>query len=392
MARVIFFLIDGLADKGENTPLKLAKKSNIDKLLKNSFLAEFEVFKKQEWPKIATSSITGLANLKILGYKVKTVKRGPLEAIGSDIDYQNGELALRVDFATVDQNLKVIDRRAQRNVFGLNELTRAINEILFDVPFHFHRTYGHRGVLIFKEKLSADISDSDPYQINKKVKKIKPLKKNKLTIKTAKLVQKFLYQAHQVLNSQPINLERKKRGLLPVNYLLTREAGNSLPKLKNFFKIYQFKNGLVVAENGVVKGGCKLAGFSPLTLPEIEDLNKRYNFYQQAIINNFSKFDLIYLHLKEADEASHDKNFKKKKGFFEFFDKWFSNLIKKLPKETIFVITGDHITDAKSGKHQFGPLPILIINFLTNNPSEFSETEAKRKKIKIEPKKLWIIL
>jgi 2,3-bisphosphoglycerate-independent phosphoglycerate mutase len=393
MARAIFFLIDGLADKGENTPLKLAKKPNIDKLLKNSFLAEFNIFKKQEWPEIATSSITSLANLKILGYKVKTVKRGLLEAIGSDTDYQNGELALRVDFATVDQNLKVVDRRAQRNIFGLNELTKAINEILFDVPFHFHRTYGHRGVLIFKEKLSADISDSDPYQINKKVKKIKPLKKNKLSIKTARLVQKFLDQARQVLSSQPINFERKKMGLLPINYLLTREAGNFLPKLESFFEIYKFKNGLVVAENGAVKGGCKLASFSALTLPEIEDLNKRYNFYQQAIVNNFSKFDLIYLHLKEADEASHDKNFQKKKEFFEFFDKWFGNLIKKLPKETIFVITGDHITDSKSGKHQFGPLPILIINYSKpNNPHQFSEIEAKRKKLKIEPKKLWSVL
>ena len=392
MARVIFFLIDGLADPGIKTPLKLAKKTNINKLLKNSFLANLEIFKKKEWPKKGYASLTGLANLKILGYKfqeIKKIKRGPLEAIGSDIVFQNGELALRVDFGTVDKNLKVIDRRAGRNFFGFEELEKIINEILFDVPFHFHRTYGHRGVLIFKEKLSPFISDSDPLEKNKKVKKIKALRNDPLTKKTARLVQKFLDQAHYVLENHPINKERERRKILKANYLLTREAGNFMPKLENFFKKYNFKNGLVIAENGAVKGGCKIAGFEALTLPEIENLNKRYNFYQKGIIENFSKYDLIYLHLKEADEASHDRNFKKKKEYFEFFDNWFSKIFKKFP-QTKYIITGDHLTNTKNGKHTFGDLPILIINHREkNNPKEFSEIEARKKKIKIKPENLW---
>jgi len=389
MARVIFFLIDGLADPGVKTPLKLARKPNINKLLKNSFLANFEIFEKKEWPKEGYASLTGLANLKILGYKNLKVKRGPLEAIGSDIDFENGNLALRVDFATVDRNLKVIDRRAGRNIFGLSELERAINEILFDIPFHFHRTYGHRGVLIFKEKLSPFISDSDPLEKNKKVKKIKALKKDPLTKKTAKIVQKFLQSAHYVLENHPINKEREKRKILKANYLLTREAGNNLPKLESFFKKYNLKNGLVIAENGVVKGGCKLAGFDALTLSEIEDIKQRYNFYQKGIFENFNKYDLIYLHLKEADEASHDKNFEKKKEFFEFFDSWFIKIYKKFP-QVKYIITGDHLTNTKTGKHTFGNLPILIINHKEKNcPKEFSEIEAKRKKLKLKPENFW---
>jgi 2,3-bisphosphoglycerate-independent phosphoglycerate mutase len=389
MARVIFFLIDGLGDPGINTPLKLAKKPNINGLLRNSFLANFEIFNRKEWPQKGYASLTGLANLKILGYKNLKVKRGPLEAIGSDIDFENGNLALRVDFATVDKNLKVIDRRAGRNTFGFSELERAINEILFEIPFHFHQTYGHRGVLIFKEKLSSFISDSDPLEKNKKVKKIKALKKDPLTKKTAKIVQKFLQFAHYVLESHPINKEREERKILKANYLLTREAGNNLPKLENFFKKYNLTNGLVIAENGVVKGGCKLAGFDALTLPEIENIKQRYNFYQKGIFENFNKYNLIYLHLKEADEASHDKNFKKKKEFFEFFDSWFVKIYKKFP-QVKYVITGDHLTNTKTGKHTFGNLPILIINHKEkNHPKEFSEIEAKRKKIKLKPENLW---
>jgi 2,3-bisphosphoglycerate-independent phosphoglycerate mutase len=388
MSRIIFFLIDGLGDPGVESPLKLAEKPYLSKLLKNSFLANLQIFTKKDWPKEGSSSLTGTANLRILGYE-ENIKRGPLEAIGSDLDFRNGELALRVDFATVDENLKVIDRRAQRNIFGLEGLTKAINEILFHLPFHFHRTYGHRGVLIFRKKLSQDISDSDPYKVNKKVKKIKPLRKDRLTIKTAEIVQEFLEQAHFVLKNHPINQQRIKKKILPANYLLTREAGNYLPKLRNFFQKYNLKNGLVIAENGVVKGGCKLAGFSALTLPEIENLEERYDFYQEGIIENFEKYDLIYLHLKEADEASHDKNFEKKKKFFEFFDKWFKNIHQRF-SNIIYIITGDHLTNTRTGKHQFGNVPILIINSKEkNSPREFSEIEAKRKKIVLKPEDIW---
>ncbi len=396
MARIIFFLIDGLADPVSlKTPLKIAKKENLKRVLKNSFLAEFYLFKKDTWPKQGSGSLTGLANLRILGYELKPneVKRGPLEAVGAEVDYQQGELALRVDFATVDKDLKVLDRRAGRNLFGLVELEKAINSIPFEIPFHFHRTYGHRGVLIFKAKLSENISDADPYENFKKVRKIKPLKKDPLSQKTAKIIQEFLDRAHHVLDHHPFNKLREEKKIPKANYLLTREAGTQLPKLENFFKKTKFKNGLVIAENGVVKGGCLLVGFKALTLPEIENLWERYNFIKNALLENFKKYDLIYLHLKEADEASHDKDFKRKKMFFEFFDRWFGKLRKNLPQETIYILTGDHLTETKTGKHRYGPIPILIINGpKTNQPQEFSEIEAKRMKIKLTPQDLWKML
>lgn len=397
MAKIIFLLIDGLGDKpSPQTPLKLAKKKNIDKLLKQSFLAQFYPIEKEKWPKLASSSITGLANLWILGYKPspEEVKRGPLEALGSDVDYKNGELALRVDFAAVDENLIVIDRRAGRNIFGLYELERAINSLSFEIPFHFHRSYGHRGILIFKKKLSPYISDSDPYQAGLKVRKIKPLKNDPLSQKTAKLLNKFLKETHYLLNNHPLNIFRsEKMGVPKANYLLTREAGNRLPKLKNFFKRFGFKRGLVIAENGAVKGGCLLAGFEALTIFEIENINKRYLFIKKSILNNFDKYDIIYIHLKEADESAHDKNPDKKRSYFEFFDKWLGGLIKILPQKTIFVITGDHLTDSNTGKHLYGPLPLLIINHrYPNKPNEFSELEATKTKLKIKPEELWLTL
>ena len=401
MARIVFFLIDGFSDKPQkNTPLRLAKKDFLEKLLKEKSLSlyRFLPLEKNYWPKLGQRSVTGLANLGILGYKIKPekFKRGPFEALGSDhVEYKEGDLALRVDFSYVNENLIVLDRRAGRNSYGLAKLSEEVNNLKFEVPFRFYHTYGHRGVLIFKKNLSEKISDSDPYEKNKKVKKIKPLSKDKKSIYTAKVLWKFLLLTHEILKKSFINKEREKRGFVPANFLLTREAGNKLPKLKNFFKINKIKNGLVIAENGALKGGCKLVGFDTLTLPEIEKLQKRYKFYFEKILENLKNYELIYIHIKEADEASHDRDFQKKKEFFEFFDNWFKNLFLEIKKkeDPIFVITGDHITDTKTGKHLWGPLPLILIKSkeAKNEPKEISELESLNFPL-IKPKNLWKML
>lgn len=400
MKKIIFFLIDGIADSISNknfaTPLKTARKKNINKLLDQSFLGQLLPLTKEEWPKQGNKSVTGLANLGILGYekKIQTIKRGPLEAIGSDFVYQNGHLAIRFDFATVNKNLKVLDRRAGRNTFGLETLIKALNKMTFDIPFILRKTYGHRGVLIFfKKNLSDKISDSDPYKNGEKVKKIKNINNDKISKQTALLVQKFLDKSHQLLNNHPINKQRLNKKIPPANYLLTREAGNKIVKLHNFFKKNKFKNGVVIAENGVIKGGCLLAGFQAQTLPEIHNLQERYNFIYKKIQQNINKYQLIYVHLKEADEAAHDKNPLKKRKFFEFFDQWFGNLYFSLSKNIIFIISGDHITNSKSGMHQWGAVPLLIVNSpIKNNPQGFDEMNAKKTNIVLRPKALWQLI
>lgn len=390
MTSIVFFLIDGFSDlPRKNTPLRIAQKPFLNSINERIWLGRFLPLERRYWPKQGEKSVTGIANLGILGYKIKPekIRRGPLEAIGSQLEFRSGELALRVDFASIDEKLKIIDRRAGRNIYGLDELVRDINKKEFNLPFHLHRTYGHRGVLIFKAKLSQDISDSDPYKIGLRVKKIKPLKKDKITKETAKIVWNFLLETHKLLLNHPLNQERIKKGLLPANFLLTREAGNRIIKLKNFFSRFNVKNGLVIAEKGALMGGCLLSGFQALTLPELDNQEKRYNFYREKIRENLKKFELIYIHLKEADEAGHDKNPEKKRIFFEFFDRWFSNVYDS---RNVFVITGDHITDTRLGKHLWGYLPLLIVNhpLYRNNPKEISELEASKERVLL-PVSFW---
>lgn len=380
-SKIIFFLIDGLADKNSlKTPLKISNKPFIEFLLKNKkgFLSYILPLEKKYWPKYGEASVSGLANLGILGYKIKPdlFKRGPYEAIGIGVKYKNGWLAFRANFASVDRNLRVIDRRVGRNIYGLDILEKEINKIKFSIPFVFKRGLGHRGVLIFKQKLSDKISFNDPLDINKKVKKIKNLSNDSLSIKTAKILNEFLRNVYIALENHKINIERTKKGLPPANYLLLREGGTKILKLRNFFEKYGFKNGITLATLGVDLGTCLSIGFKKFVLQESKDAKEEFKNVYKGIKKVINKYEIIYIHLKKADEASHDKNFEKKKIFFELFDQFFKKIYNK---NIIFVITGDHITSIKTGKHAYGPVPLLILNSsLNNNPSEFSEREAIR--------------
>ncbi|GIW66946.1 MAG: phosphoglycerate mutase [Candidatus Parcubacteria bacterium] len=379
MKKVIFFLIDGLADiSSKNTPLRLANKPFLNSIKNKIHLSYIYPLKKKYWPKSGNYSISGLANFHLLGYKIKSnkFKRGPYEAIGSGIEFKNSWLAFRVNFATIDNNLILIDRRAGRNYYGFKKLVNEINSIKFEVPFSLYHTSGHRGVLIFKYKLSENISENDPYEINLKLKKIKPLKNDYLSKKTADLINNFLDITYQKLRNSKINIERQKNGLLPANCILIREGGNKILNLKNFFIKYRFKNGVIIATNGVDKGTCLSVGFKEYNLKYPHNIEEESNNIYKAILNIYSKYHLIYCHFKKADELSHDKDFEGKKYFFENFDNFLKKISSKL-KEDIFIITGDHITNTKSGKHMFGPVPLIIINsYLKNYPKEISEIEA----------------
>lgn len=379
MKKIIFFLIDGLADFADRkTPLRLAKKNFLNSIKNKIHLSYIYPVEKKYWPKQGNYSVSGIANLHLLGYKIKPnqFKRGPYEAIGSNIEYKNGWLAFRANFATIDKNLKVIDRRAGRNNYGFKVLVKEINSIKFEIPFRFYHTSGHRGVLIFKYPLSDKISENDPYKIGKKIKKINPLAKDNLSIKTAFLINKFLDLVYLTLEKSKINKKRKEKKILPANIVLLREPGNKILKLENFFKKHKFNNGVIVATNGVDKGTCLSVGFDKYDLDYPKTISQELINLKRAIIKNFLSYQLIYCHLKKADEFSHDKNFEGKKNFFEKFDSFLKEIYKKIIND-IIVITGDHITNIKDGEHKFGPVPLIIINSeLSNNPKEISELEA----------------
>lgn len=384
MKPVLFFVLDGLADfpqKGK-TPLSCAAKPNLDWLASRGEVGELKVLPSAFYQKGKKGS--HLANVKLLGFSPYKfmLRRGPLEAVGAEVAYREGELALRCNFATVDKDLKVVDRRAGRATWKLDELAKRIQAMKFEVPFTFKRTFEHRAVLILRKKLSAEITSNDS-KVGEKVKRIRALQRKAKP--SAKLLQKFVDCAHELLEEDPANKQRQSKGLLPANYLLVREPGNELFALPNFSRKWK-RSCVCLAENGVMKATCLLAGFDTITIPELP-FEETLKFVFCRIEECLDAYDFIYVHLKEFDKHAHDGNFEAKARAIEAFDSWLGKLRSF---EGILIVTCDHITSCLHRSHLPGKVPLLVYGKEMDRVKRFDELSVQKGSLKnFTPLKLW---
>ena len=159
--KILFIVLDGASDRPVEgkTPLAQASKPNMDALAFGGINGIMDTIA----PGIRPGSDT--SHLALLGYdpyKYYT-GRGPFEAAGVGIDVKGGDIAFRVNFATVENGV-VTDRRAGR-IDDTDSLANAINEKVKvpGVEIIFKRSTGHRAALVLRGKgLSQAITDTDP--------------------------------------------------------------------------------------------------------------------------------------------------------------------------------------------------------------------------------------
>jgi len=386
--KIIFLVIDGLADrmKRGKTPLETANKPNMDWFAANGACGQLELISS---PKMEVAS--QFANVSLLGYDPSRyyLKRGPLEAAGADLPFVEGNLALRCNFATVSNgartdDMRVMDRRAGRAVYGLDDIARYINQhVEIGCKYLFMRTYGHRAVLILQEKLSDEIEGNDR-ETGKKVGRITALSPD--AERSAQLVQTFVDKTRDVMQYHEKNSERMDRGLLPANYVLTRGAGNKIFALPHFARRWKIKNAVCIAENGVMKATCMTAGFSSINVPEIirsdtTAINHEatLDFIFENIDSALAEYDFVYAHVKGPDEAAHDKDPEKKRKTIEAID---ARLEPFKKFNGTLVLTCDHITSSETGRHERGPVPVLVYGKRKDTVKKFDEEAVKKGSLK----------
>ncbi len=383
MQKTIVFLLDGLPDSPRrDSPLRLAKKPNLDRLLQSAWLGQFTPLSGRAWPRTGAGSVSHIANLAILGYNVTRLQtaRGPIEAVGSGASYRNGWLAFRCNFATLGSDGRLLDRRAGRASWGLDQLIRDLNKISFQLPFRLTRTAGHRAVLVFTQPLSDAITASDPGQIGRPPAPIKPTKHDAAATMSAAMIGQFLERVRTTLATHPVNRARIARGLLPANILLVREPGNRLPRLRSFLRTHRLRDGIVIAGPGAVRGTCLLAGFRAATMPDHADAADHLRATFKAITEHAHEAQLTYVHIKGPDEAAHDRDCQRKQAVIEMFDRAFGRLFKTFGTEGwTYAFTADHRTDCHLGQHRPGSVPLLVVSNKKNPkpPTEFSELAAR---------------
>ncbi len=355
-AKALLLICDGLGDRPSiegKTPLQAATTPYLDEISKEGINGLMDVIS----PGIVPGSDT--AHLAILGYDPYRYYpgRGVLEALGADMELCEGDVAFRANFATVDDKMRIIDRRAGRK--GSKDLAEALNGLEIDhTKIMFTNTTEHRCALILKgENLSKSVSDVDTHEAGSEVKKCVPLKEGEKELKTANIVNAFVSQSYDILNEHPINEERRRRGELPANIILLRGAGSheEVPAMKERFGF----GAACIAGASLYKGVAKYLGMDVVPVEGATgradtDLNNK----AEAALHALEQYDFVFLHVKATDSMGHDGDFEGKEDMILRIDK---ELVARIRDgDAYIVITADHSTPVSIKRHSSDPVPIVI--------------------------------
>ncbi len=312
-------------------------------------------------------------HLALLGYDPYAVYtgRGPFEALGAGLRLEDGDIAFRTNFATVDEDLVVLDRRAGRIKEGARELAEAINGIrLPGVEITFKESTAHRGALVMRGSgLSCEVSDSDPHETGRKVLEVEALNPSPSALRTAKLVNEFSKEAREALKNHPINAARILEGLNPANMLLLRGCGR-VANIQSFQEKYGLRAGCMTT-TGLIKGIALSLGM------EVLDTHEDYGRRVKEGLKFLEKNDFLLLNIKEPDEAAHDHDAREKVNLIERIDEAIAPL-RGFAEDNYLLILSDHTTSTSYGDHTGDPVPVVIAGpeVRRDEVKEFDERRA----------------
>ena len=382
-SKILLAIADGVGDRpceklAYRTPLQAARKPHLNKLAQNGSSGIMDLH-------LAGTPVgTDLGHMILFGYSLKDYPgRGPIEAFGDGLELQAGDVALRCNFATVDDHFTVTDRRAGRIREGTCELAKALNGQEVDgVQVIFKEATEHRAILVLRGAgLSAQITDTDPKAAGKPVKKCQAKVPAKEAEFTADVVNKVILLSNQVLKDHPVNLERVRQGLLPANVIMTRGAGQ-MPLLEKTTELRNFKGACVAAESTVL-GVAKLAGLTPVTDPSFTG-NIDTNIEKKATlaVETLKENDFVTVHFKATDLMGHDNDPEGKVKAVELFDKMVGFVMDGIEKEgisnVVIALAADHSTPCERMEHSGDPVPVVISgkNIRKDKVTEFDEISS----------------
>jgi len=341
-SRIAFVVFDGLGGLPDPesglTELETARTPNLDRLARRASLG----LGLPVLPGITPGS--GPGHLALFGYDPIefNIGRGVLSALGIDFDLRDGDLAARLNFATLDDAGNVTDRRAGRPSDEENaRLITKLRENIKAPPgieLFFESEREHRAVLILRgENLSADLDDTDPQQTG--VPPL-PVQANRDTSRgTARIVQSVLDDAREVLEDEQV-----ANGLLARGFASFRRY----PSLEERFRL----QARAIARYPMYRGLARLLGMTVEPPPETDRDTVR------VVAEKWADFDFHFAHFKYTDSRGEDGDFGAKVEAIERCDALLEGIMDLEPD--VLVVTGDHSTPSRMRAHSWHPVPVLI--------------------------------
>ncbi|MFN8528425.1 MAG: 2,3-bisphosphoglycerate-independent phosphoglycerate mutase [Anaerolineae bacterium] len=349
--KIILLVMDGLGGlpmtPGGKTELEAAHTPNMDRLAREGSVGLSIPVARGVAPG------SGPAHLALFGYDplIYDIGRGVLEGIGIGLDVNEGDVAVRGNFCTLDASGKITDRRAGRiDTEAGAERVKLLQGIELDggVKAEVKIAEGYRFALVLRGAgLSPEIEDTDP-----QITGVPPLPARASVPqaeKTAALVNQWIAEA-----------TKRLKGHEPANGVTLRGFATD-PRLPKYKEVYKLR-AACVAVYPMYRGVARLVGMDIIDTDHEDTPADEFNRVAK-IINDY---DFVFCHIKPTDSRGEDGNFDAKVKVIESVDAALPILTALNP--SVLIITGDHSTPAKLRSHSWHPVPTLLYAPETHMP------------------------
>ena len=341
-SKIVMLVADGLGglpmQPGGLTELETAKTPHLDALASLGVQGASIPVK----PGIAPGS--GPGHLALFGYDPLKyiIGRGALEATGIGFELQPGDVAIRCNFCTIDDQDRITDRRAGR-ISSQESAPLAISLRQIQIPgieIFVEPVKEHRFVVVFRgEGLGGHVADTDPQMTG--VKALEPVAQNPQSQKTAEVAKEFLRQAKSILAGHPKANFHTMRGFA------------AKPQLPSYQEVYGLR-AAAIAVYPMYKGLARLVGMD--IVGNAQSLEEQID----ELAANWDRYDFFFLHFKYTDSTGEDGNFSEKVARIEELDSVLGRIQKLNPN--VLIVTGDHSTPSYLKSHSWHPVPTLLFS------------------------------
>ena len=353
--KIVMLVVDGLGGvphpETGRSELEVANLPNLDRLARESACGRTVPV----LPGITPGS--GPGHLALFGYDPLKyfIGRGVLETLGINALINDGDVAARGNFCTVDADGLLVDRRAGRIP---TEESSPLCEILdsIEVPgmdITVLPVQDHRFVLLMRGNgLSDRLSETDPQRTGEAPLAATARAPEAQT--TAEAVNLFVRRAAEVLHGR----ER-------ANMVLLR-GFSMLPQLPSMGMTYNLSPAAIAAYP-MYRGLAHIMGM------EVIQTGSTFDDELDTLERHHQEHDFFYIHYKPADAAGEDGDFEAKVHALEELDARIPRLLDLKPD--VLVVAGDHATPSILAAHSWHPVPVLVRSDSTRGDGvpEFTE-------------------
>ena len=366
-SKLVLLVLDGLGglprEAGGPTELEAARTPHLDDLA-----AEGQAGLSQPIG-LGITPGSGPGHLALFGYDPvsSNIGRGALSALGLGLRLDAGDLGVRLNFCTLDDQGIVVDRRAGRIETSVNrKLVAKLNEIeVAGIELEFATESQHRAVLIIRGAyLSPAVRETDPQAVG--VPPLEPVPLTATAQHTSEVLRLVTEAVRDCIGSEA-----------PANFVLMRGYAG-LPELEDLHSLYGLQP-VCLATYPMYKGLARVAGMA--VLDGLESVDEQ----MAGLAATWDDYDYFFVHHKAPDARGEDGDFDAKAAAIEEMDRRLPALLELGPD--VLVVTGDHSTPSQLHQHSWHPVPCLFWgeNVLPDSVHTFGERSCGQGSLGVFP-------